>query len=136
MDTHAKVVIWLKGWRDGRLFADAVNDPAHPMHEAAWPVYCSSYRAWQPGDPVYRAVEYDMPADMDDDRICENAFERFNIGDPRTDNIVGKYRGAGHRSLSVGDVVQIRRGDDRPTEYTCASFGWNKLEHFVHPPRG
>lgn len=116
--------IYLKGWADGRLYADAVNDPRHELHEPAMVVYRASYRAYEPGDEYYLATTYSEPDD-EDLAYCERAFERFNVGDERTDPVVSQYRGAGHRSLSVGDVVVI---DDRA--YTCNSVGWNFLTDF------
>lgn len=131
----ATIRIWLKGWRDGKLFADAVNNAAHAMHEAAWPVYLNSFRDWRPGDPVYFAVQYDMPDEQSDGAICEDAFTRFNIGEPSTDPVVAVYRNEGrNRSLSVGDVVEIHRSGDDPKFLTCASVGWEVVDGFV-PPR-
>lgn len=131
----ATVTIWLKGWRNGRLFADAVNSTDHAMHEAAWAVHQRSFDPWAEGDPVYFAIRYEMPETMTDLAICDDAFERFNIGDPASDDLVAIYRGRELRSLSVGDVVQVKRPDyDSAATYGCGRFGWDKLERFS-PPR-
>lgn len=125
----ANVKVFLKGWRDSQLFSAAVNDNTHPLHEAAWPVYLSSFKPFRENDAVYFAVEYDD--DGDDAAICERAFKRFNIGDVVTDDVVRRYRGAGHRSLSVGDVVVV---DGRV--FTVASFGFEPVERFLPPQVG
>jgi hypothetical protein len=118
------IKIYLKGWADGRLYADAVNDPRHELHEAAMKVYRASYREYEPGDEYYLATTY-TDADAEDRIHCERAFERFNVGDERVDEIVRTYRAYGYRSLSVGDVVVV---NDRA--YTCASVGWKLLPTF------
>lgn len=65
---------------------------------------------------------YEDVSDRDDFAICERAFEMFNIGDPDTNEVVRLYRSAGHRSLSVGDVVIV---DNRA--YGCSPCGWMPL---------
>lgn len=57
--------------------------------------------------------------ESDSEDPLEEAYERFNVGE---DNIARAYRAEGHRSLSVGDNVQV---DD--TIYRCSSFGWKQL---------
>ena len=69
------------------------------------------------------AVSYTTDRTDGDYAICEDAFERFNIGNPDRDPVVAEYRGAEHRSLSVGDIVIV---DGRP--YVCASFGFDPVE--------
>lgn len=123
----ATVKIYLKGWRDGRLYADAVNNPNHPRHAEAWALRDQGWTEWKPGHLTFLAVEYNV-AETDDMAICERAFELFNIGDPDTNAVVHRYRSAGNRSLSVGDVVVI---DDRA--FTCASFGWEPVEFTPTP---
>ena len=51
----------------------------------------------------------------------ETVFEQLNIDDP-TAIWALKYRLAGHRSLSVGDVVVIGE-----TAWACADSGWNLI---------
>lgn len=115
----ATVRIYLKGWRDGELYANAVNRDAHPLHEYAMTVFHRSWREWEPGDVTYWAITYE--AEGTDNEICNAAFERFNIGE---DHIAATYRERGHRSLSVGDVVVI---DERA--YTVASpAGWKLVD--------
>lgn len=112
------VTIYLKGWRDGRLYADAVNQPAHKLHDEAMAVHNRSFRSWEPGDVTYLAITY--RAEGTDMEICDRAFETFNVGD---DDLARTYRRLGHRSLSVGDVIAI---DDRT--YTVASLGFKKVD--------
>lgn len=112
--------IFLKGWADKKLFADAVNDPTHARHADAMPVYYRSFKAYEPGDDLYLAATYDAADGIDDLTHCDQAFERFNVGE---DAIARLYRSHGHRSLSVGDVVVI---DDRA--YTCGSVRWLAVE--------
>lgn len=88
--------------------------------------FCYGYRS---GDPLKFAVSYqaDVSSAKNADglplSILENAFERFNIGEPEKDSIVFEYRVLGrNRSLSVGDLVQV---DDEV--YACSSFGWDKV---------
>jgi hypothetical protein len=121
------IKIFLKGWRDGRLFCDAVNDPAHALHAAAWAVRDQLWTPYKAGDEVYHAVTY-TGADAEDLVHCERAFENFNVGDPHDNAVVREYRDAGNRSLSMGDVVVI---DDRA--YTCAAVGWARVENFAPP---
>ena len=51
----------------------------------------------------------------------ETVFEQLNIDDPDQPWAL-KYRLAGHRSLSVGDVVVIGE-----TAWACAPSGWDLL---------
>jgi hypothetical protein len=51
----------------------------------------------------------------------ETVFEQLNIDDPDQPWAL-KYRLAGHRSLSVGDVVVIGE-----TAWACAPSGWELL---------
>ena len=122
------VKIYLKGWRNGRLYVDAVNDPSHERHAEAWAVRDRSWVEWEPGDVTFLAVEY-AETDDSDSAICNRAFERFNIGEPERDDVVARYR-AGNtvRSLSIGDVVVI--GD---RAYTCAPIGWVPVEFTPSP---
>jgi hypothetical protein len=122
------VKIYLKGWRDSRLYVDAVNDPNHERHAEAWAVRDRSWVEWEADDVTFLAVEY-AETDDSDSAICNRAFERFNIGEPERDDVVARYRANGTvRSLSVGDVVVI---DDRA--YTCASVGWQRVEFTPSP---
>jgi hypothetical protein len=123
------VRVYLKGMRDGRLYADAVNDSRHPAHDDMYEVYLQSYKSYKPGERTYFGVEYDDEGT--DNEILNRAFDRFNMGDPRTDEAVDRYRRAGCRSLSVGDVVII---DDRA--FTCASLGWERVERFYDTETG
>lgn len=47
--------------------------------------------------------------------VCDELFERFNIGDHGGKNI---------RSMSVGDKVAF----DNYTQYICAPVGWKRVE--------
>lgn len=51
----------------------------------------------------------------------EKVFEQLNIDDP-TESWALKYRLAGQRSLSVGDVVVIGE-----TAWACAPSGWDLI---------
>ncbi|HUV10811.1 MAG TPA: hypothetical protein VMX12_07505 [Acidimicrobiia bacterium] len=117
--SHIK--IYLAGWRDGRLYTDAVNHDDHPLHAAAYEVHLNMFMRYAPGGALYLAAEYEAN-EADDLVIAEKAFERFNVG---SDEIARKYRDDGHRSLSVGDVVVI---DGRA--YAVASFGFDLIEGF------
>jgi hypothetical protein len=118
------VKVFLKGWRDSRLYTDAVNRDSHPLHEAALADHYRSYVKWAPGDHVFFGISY--PSELTDDlAICEQAFEWFNIG-PDHLPVVQIYRQSGLRSLSVGDVIVL----DDERAYTCASFGWDLLDTF------
>lgn len=116
----AEVKIFLKGWRNSRLYTDAANSPAHELHAEAWALRDQMFLPYKAGDTMFLAITYQSGAD--DMVICNHAFERFNIG---SDPIAQEYRRHGFRSLSVGDVVAI---DDRA--YSCDSFGWSLIENF------
>jgi hypothetical protein len=123
------IEIYLKGWQDSRLFTDAVNDATHALHEDAMKVHLRGWRAYEAGDVVHHAITFDAEAiglDGAEDNVILNAcFDLFNVGDPFGDVTVRRYRNAGHRSLSVGDVVVI---DGRA--FTVASFGFTAVEGF------
>lgn len=118
-----QVQIFLKGWRDSRLFADAVNDSDHPLHEDAWPQHLASFHPFKAGEHVYLAATYEG-TDLDDLFLCEDSFRLFNVG-PEDVEPVKSYRAAGHRSLSVGDVVVV---DGRA--YTVDYAGFLPVEDF------
>jgi len=117
------IEIFLKGWRDSQLYTDAVNDERHADHEPAMVVYRSSYQPYTAGDAIYHAITYTEPAEPNDMVHCERAFERFNVG---ADDIARRYRNAGHRSLSVGDIVTVDR-----RAYTVDRLGWKVIENFM-----
>lgn len=119
-----KVKVFLKGWRDSELFTQAVNIDSHPLHDAAMKVFRRSFRAYEPGDITYLAIGYVDATDDEPLQVCERAFERFNVGDPRSDEVVSKYRSRGHRSLSVGDVVVV---DGQA--YGVASLGFQNVSN-------
>jgi hypothetical protein len=70
----------------------------------------------------------DEPAD--DLAACEQAFRLFNVGDDpefgQPDLRAVDYRQRGNRSLSVGDVVEIR-DDAGHRYYACARTGWQPI---------
>lgn len=123
------VRIFLKGWSDTLLYSEAVNRPLHPMHEAAMPVHYRSFQPYQAGDEMYEAIEYTDERGGDARQVCERAFEMFNVGDPTSDITVRRYRNAGRRSLSVGDVVVVDGA-----AFAVDSFGWRPLEAFDPTP--
>lgn len=118
------VTIYLKGWRNSAAYADAVNDSQHARHAEAIATHARSFQPYTPGDAVYHAFTY-TAADGSDLAICNAAFEDFNVGDPSANETVYRYRSAGNRSLSVGDVVMV---DGRA--YGCGRFGWDLLPDF------
>jgi hypothetical protein len=117
------VTIYLKGWNDSSLYSDAVNDAGHDLHTEAMAVHLRSFQSYQAGDVMREAFTYvDDAPEPADDVVRERAFRWFNIGE----NVIARrYRDAGNRSLSVGDVVVI---DGRA--YAVGSFGWNLLDPF------
>lgn len=115
------VRIYLKGWHNSGLYADAINYASHELHVEARDV--RMFMAYEPGDIMHLAFEYPHDDHVEDLILCEEAFRWFNIGDKLP--VVRRYRQAGNRSLSVGDVVVI---DDRA--YAVAPFGWDRLEDF------
>lgn len=117
----SEIKIYLKGWRDGRLYADAVNDAKHPLHVEAIAQHYRSFLPYEQGDVVYLAAEYNEEG-ADDQFLCERAYDRFNVGE---DNIAKTYRANQNRSLSVGDVVTV---DGRA--YTVASVGFDRVPDF------
>lgn len=55
-------------------------------------------------DAIREPRTFEYEADGRPGDILDAAFERFNIGE---DEIARRYRAAGNRSLSVGDVVVV-----------------------------
>jgi hypothetical protein len=118
------VQIYLKGWHDSSLYADAANDAGHELHAEAMAMHGRSFQPYEPGDVMHLAFEYrDDAPDAEDMVVCERAFRWFNVED--NNPIVRKYRAAGNRSLSVGDVVVIEG-----RAYGCGRFGWDAIEDF------
>jgi hypothetical protein len=69
---------------------------------------------------LVRVFTYDIdPPVFDVDAALNQAFETFNIG---TNELAAQYRARRLRSLSVGDVVQVRSDF-----YACDSVGWSKV---------
>ena len=99
----------------------AIQRDDHPLHSQAWAEYTEPFRAYEPGHTTRETVSYET--DLTDPlAVCEDAFRRFNIGDA-SDPVVAEYRGAGNRSLSVGDVVVVDG-----VAYGCDSAGWSVVE--------
>lgn len=95
------------------------------MHVTVSLNICPDHRftTFVPGHCVAQpTVTYDSPW-HDPWVILEDAFKRFNIGDPENDGIVYEYRAVGARSLSVGDLVEIDG-----THYLCAPLGWTEVQ--------
>jgi YodL-like len=67
---------------------------------------------------AYEISLFSFGSDMDDLAVCECMFEMLNIDHP------DDYK---NRSLSVGDVVMIKRKDVE-NYYICARMGFIKLE--------
>lgn len=53
--------------------------------------------------------------------MLDEAFQAFNVGTD-ADSVVARYRAAGNRSLSVGDVVQIGE-----YKFRCDRIGWTDV---------
>lgn len=77
---------------------------------------------YQAGDPLRLAVEYSVEGNGIYGAL-EGAFYLFNEGHP-TQAEVARYRAAGNRSLSVGDVVVLVTPEG-PEAHACASCGWD-----------
>lgn len=69
--------------------------------------------------------------DNSDLALCEHAFDLFNAPEDwlygRDREICEEYRAKGLRSLSVGDVVGIRRPNGDARTYECATMGWTRV---------
>ncbi|GAB4667208.1 hypothetical protein MAHJHV30_48360 [Mycobacterium avium subsp. hominissuis] len=76
---------------------------------------------------LYQAVQFDLeiidyaPADTVVPGALEIVFEQLNIARPQHPWVL-RYRLAGHRSLSVGDVVVLGE-----TAWACNSVGWTPI---------
>ncbi len=88
----------------------------------------ASFRGFNRDEPARLAVAagfslpVDGPATEDATKAAlETVFEQLNIGDP-TQPWAIKYRLAGHRSLSVGDVVALGE-----SAWACAAAGWDRI---------
>jgi len=84
-------------------------------------------RGYRPGERIKRVYDYDVDAgekgvSLDSVReIAEQAFRIFNDA-PASDwerDHARRYRAAGHRSLSVGDVVIVGE-----IALSCEPVGW------------
>lgn len=85
---------------------------------------------YRPGHEVLEVIGYeddDLRSDME---ACERAFRLFNVDleDLRNGELAlaRRYRDGRHRSLSVGDVIAIERGQRRQW-WACAMMGWGKI---------
>jgi uncharacterized protein YbaR (Trm112 family) len=115
------ITIYLKGWHNGSLYADAINHVGHELHTEARGVRL--FQRYEDGDVMHLAFEYVADDHVEDAILCEEAFRWFNIDDELP--VARRYRSAGNRSLSVGDVVVI---DGRA--WAVGSFGWDRIEDF------
>lgn len=73
---------------------------------------------YQPGAAVREVCTYSDATSSTADEALNQAFRLFNVGhdpDPRAVT----YREQGHRSFSVGDVIEIDGN-----YYGCAALGW------------
>lgn len=125
-----KVTVYLNSfpWPDDLSTSFDAIDPKSPKfdpkskewHDRLFRVSRDGYR---PGDPLKLAIQYEMPAEMTDAAICEDAFHEFNVGSgPRAN----EYRNGRNRSLSIGDVVVVNG-----TAYNCASSGFTLVNGFT-----
>jgi hypothetical protein len=95
--------------------------------------HLSSWIGYQPGDPLVRVFEFDVPAvefgDHDPsmaDRIAGFAFDvangyRFN-NDPQGQRLAEQYQARGLRNLVKGDVIVIGH-----VPLACRSYDWAPL---------
>lgn len=83
------------------------------------------FSGYDPADTYIEAIAWETTAATPID-AAEEAFHKLNVG---TDEVAQQYRAAGHRSLSVGDVVVVDA--DGPVALVCARFGWQLLPEFV-----
>lgn len=102
------------------------------MYELATTVYLNQARRQGLGfghfEPakLYAAAAFTLtatgrPSHEQTTAALETVFEQLNIDDPDQPWAI-KYRMAGHRCLSVGDVVVIGE-----TAWACAGSGWDLL---------
>lgn len=82
---------------------------------------------YEHGHPVQRVFSYEAPRTSGLMELAEEAFAAFNaplelLSEPYR-GVAERYRAAGNRSLSVGDLLKI--DDDW---VACASAGWTRLE--------
>lgn len=86
------------------------------------------YFGYEYGHRLIEVFAYRLGNRFTDLASCDLAYHLFNVGhDPEFGEphpFAMAYRMAGHRSLSVGDVVQV---DSR--FYACESSGWRVLEN-------
>jgi hypothetical protein len=72
---------------------------------------------------------YDLPDEPQ--VLCQELFAQFNgeenpLSNPKSQEFI--VANLLHTSMSVGDLVQIRRGGGADIEtWVCASLGWRKL---------
>lgn len=92
-----------------------LNDcPEHAFRDYL-PGHCDLTPAIQ-----YTAVKHGRPDG--ETLILEEAFEAFNVG-IECDPVTARYRAAGNRSLSVGDVVEVAG-----RSFVCRRAGWTLVE--------
>lgn len=93
------------------LLGFGADGPAQLRAAASFTLDMAPFLSAFPGQPLSRIVK----------TALETVFEQLNIDDPTTEWAL-KYRLAGHRSLSVGDVVVIGE-----TAWACANSGWDLI---------
>lgn len=97
------------------------------------------FRDYEPGQAMKLVHTYDVQhrgpeknnTDLD---LCEHAFSLFNAPEEflygRDREICEEYRSKRLRSLSVGDVVAVRRGLAWEA-YCCCGVGWQRIPDAV-----
>lgn len=76
-------------------------------------------------DGYTKAISYqlDLPEhEFSIHKIREDAFEAFNVG-AEDNELVRRWRQAGHRSMSVGDIIVIN-----DVAYRCNPMGWTEVD--------
>ena len=114
--------IWFGAFEDGNDAVCVANFDM-PAVKLDWIGKC---------EKIYRATQNIMDSwsltleQINDDPRCDRKLDKKQDG---ADWISPKnfYRNYGHRSMSVGDVIQFGRDHDKKVYYACASFGFTEL---------
>jgi hypothetical protein len=101
------------------------------LHNVGW----GRFWAYRPGDALDRVFELTVTANSPE-AACEIVFAVCNSApgelfcDHRYAEVVSEYRAARLRSLSVGDVLIVRRAEgdgDGGRAFACAAVGFDAL---------
>jgi hypothetical protein len=123
--------------------------PATPMNVTVYHNQQESFTPYQQGQPLAAVINYwlDPPVHDDPVMLAEWAFHTFNADlyllETQRDAPRGEtaflaacvYRLLGYRSVSVGDVVEIRTGT-RSHWLACDPYIWRTIPAPSHPLSG